>query len=423
MKKCTLVFLSILVAAFFFPGCSEPGVTPGSSEYTISGKVIDSVTGDEVSDAKVGFGTNILTTDASGNYSFKVAANTAITGNFYVSKGTDYDFSVFSGLDLTPTSDLTYNLKIDPVDTSAYTTHTISGQIYLSGGVEIGDGSVDILIINENGGGDYYGAGYDFTGGTGYSIDTKTFGANCVLYISVDDGTNVFSYYIDGVDLSGATVTIDFTQPSSGFSTIAVTGIDGDEFSGSMVYSDSIYLYQVGGTLSGTTANVEIYNPEGKSFVWNTTTYQLNSPGAGDMTANFEDSTLSVPGTDVTLPVPSLAAPAEAVLGSSVSYNAGTLSFTGSADLFSISLYATEVGVGGYIMSPTSSVDLPNDIVAILTSISDGYNNWYASVVSLNTSVSFGLDIFLETRSESPLPGLEYVAVQSATPDSGVLFP
>ncbi|MCK5198958.1 MAG: hypothetical protein KAR21_11435, partial [Spirochaetales bacterium] len=279
----------------------------------------------------------------------------------------------------------------------------------------------DITIINENGGGDSYSSIY--TTGTGYSIDTETFGASCILYIYVDDGTNVFNYYIDGVDLSADTVSLDLTQPSTGYSTVTVTGIDGDEFSGIMVYSDSIYMYQVGDTLSGATADVPIYNQGSKSFVWTTTTSQPDTPAAGDMTANFEDSTLSVPGTAVTLPVPSLAAPTEVVLGSGISYNAGTLSFTGSADLYSISLYPIEMGISGYIMSPTSSVDLPDDIVVILTSTSDGYTNWYASVTSVNTSVAFGLDLFLETRSESPLPGLEYAMAQSDTPDSAVLIP
>jgi len=427
MKKVLVIISSILVLAVLFIGCSTDG-TSGASEYTISGKVIDSVTGDGVSGAKVGFGTNIMTTDVSGNYSVTVTANEAITGNFYVSKGTDYDFSVYSGINLTPVSDLTYDIKIHPVDNSTYTTHTVSGRVYDNTATEISDFSdVNIEIINENGGRNEFYSSYD-SGTGGYSIDIDTFGTDCILFIEVDDGTNpVYNYYINNIDLSAATVSLDLTQPSSGYSTVTVTGVYGDMFMGVMAYSDSISFAQVYGLIDvSTTEDVEIYNPDGKSFFWAAMIGQMDTPAAGDTTVNYAFSTVSAPGAAVTLPVPTLSAPTEAILGTSVSYSAGTLSFTGSADFYSISLVPDEGWVYGNILSPTISVDLPADIVTIITSESDSYTSWDADITPVNTSSNFSLsiDLFLSTQSSNGIiPDIEYAMIWGAAPESVDLIP
>ena len=428
MKKSLLIFFSIMVLAVFFTGCSSdsvPGTIPGASEYTISGKVIDSVTGGAVQGAKVGFGPNIMTTDASGNYSVIVAANEAITGNFYVSKGLDYEFSVYSGLNLTPVADLTYSIKIEPIDISGYITHIVSGQIYLSNNTtEIESCSISINIINENGeNNDFQSVPY--TKGTGYSIETETFGSNCILSVRVDDGTNpVFKYYIDNLDLSDAPVSLDLTKPSSGFSTVTVTGVDGSMFYGVMEYSDSKYISQSSGSFSGTTnADVQIYNPAGKNLLWTAMTSEADVPSPGDSRSKIRFSTLAVPGTAVILPVFSLTAPTEAVLGSSISYSAGTLFFTGSADMFTIFLEPEEDGLYGYIKTTTNCVNLPVDIAAILTSDSDGYTSWDADVTPINISSSLSMDIFTKMGSSGMMPGIEYASISGASSKSTDLIP
>ena len=114
MKNFLVVVFSIMTLFVFLTGCSNgSGAASTATEYIISGTVADSVTGDAVPGAKVGIGPNILTTDSNGYYSVSVPANQAITGNFYVSKGTDYNFYLYSGINFTPISDLTFNIKID----------------------------------------------------------------------------------------------------------------------------------------------------------------------------------------------------------------------------------------------------------------------------------------------------------------------
>jgi len=343
--------------------------------------------------------------------------NTEITGNFYVSKGTEYYFNVFSGSDLTMTADVSYDITINPVDTSTYTTHTVSGQIFLSNGVtEIEDSSVNISIFTENGGSkDFPNA--EYTKGTGYSIVTETFGSSCVLFIEVNDHVNpAYSYYIDDIDLSASIVTLDLTKPSTGFSTVSVTGVVNSMFTGTMIYSDSISFDQIlNYSLPGiTNRDVQIYNPYSKSFFWTTSLTLSDAPGAGDSTIKLSVTTPSVPGSAVTLAVPSLAGPTEAVLGTSIVYSTGSLSFAGSADMYMVTLMPNEVGeISGNVMSSMVSYDLPDDIVTILTSTSDSYTSWDANIIPMNYSYSFDFNAFINFQGFSS--GFEMVVIMGAS--------
>jgi len=350
--------------------------------------------------------------------------NTEITGNFYVSKGTEYNFRVFSSLDLTVISDFSYNIKIDPVDTSAYTKYTVTGQVFLSDTTtEIESSSITINIFNENGGYNEF-QNITYTKGIGYSLDTQTFGSSCVLFIEVNDHTNpAYSYYIKDIDLSASTVTLDFTEPSTGFSTVSVSGVVNSTFHGTMIYSDSIYIVQIiNYSLPAiTTRDVQIYNPENKSFFWTANVIQQNTPDTDDITTQIKISAAFIPESSVTLPVPSLIAPTEAVFGTSISYLEETLSFAGSADIFLITMISDEGDFSGSITSLTISVDLPDDIVAILTSSSDSYTSWDADIIPMNTSPGFDTDFYF--NSQGYIPEVEYAAVIGAARTSTDLIP
>ncbi len=398
MKKSLLFIMSVMVLSLLLISCPDPGSGTGSATVTISGIVTDSYTGLPVSGVKIGFGPYTATTDAAGNYSIEAVENEVITGNFYISRGIEYIFEVFNGIDITPVSDLVYDRTIEGDLISSYTLKTISGRIFQSDGTtEIADNSsYSITIINENGGKSHYMDFYDSASG-GYSLDTATFGTNCTLFIEADD-TTPFNYYIENIDLSAASVTLDLTKPSTGFSTVTVTGIDGDSFNGSMKYSETIYFNQVYDSLSGTTtANVEIYNPDGKPFVWSTSTSQLDTPSAGDYTSKNISSSPAVPGTAVTLPVPTLAGASQAVDGTAVNYLSGELSFTGSADtdMYWMMLGPDSGATGGNIYSLTTSVSLPADILDIVTSTTDSSSSWDFTFISLNTDPVFDFDAFI----------------------------
>jgi len=393
---------------------------------TISGKVTDFVTGVGVPGAKVGFGSNIATTNVNGDYSVLVVENEEILGNFYFCKGAEYNFSILGGFSLTPVSDLVYNIEMDPVDIGGYPTHAVSGFIYLSDGVtEISSGSIDITIINEKSGiKDYINIAY--TNGTGYSLDTVTFGNNCVLFIEVDDGTHpIFNYYIDNIDLSSVNTTLNLTQPSTGYSTVNVTGVDGSYVMGIMEYSNSVSFIQVNTYLFGiTNKDVQIYNPGGENFYWSTVVYQSDYPAMNDFLYNLKLSTPSVPGPSVTLPVSSLTAPAQVVQGSSIAYSSGTLSFSGSADMFQILLTPVESGLHGDIKTNTISVDIPSDIIVILESSIDSYTNWSAEINSINISSFSDLDFYLSTLYDSyPPPDLDYALVGGDNSERTNLIP
>ncbi len=194
---------------------------------------------------------------------------------------------------------------------------------------------------------------------------------------------------------------------------------------GIMEYSNSVSFTQVNTYLSGTSnIDVQIYNPDSKNFYWSTLVYQSHFPEIDDYTYNMKLSTPSVPGSAVTLPVPFLTAPTQAVLGTSIFYSGGILSFFGSADMFQITLDPEEGGLFGQIYTTTVSVDLPADIAVILESTIDPYSNWSADVLSMNISSIFDLDFYLSTLyNDYPPPEFDYATVGGANSEKIDLIP
>lgn len=72
----------------------------------------------------------------------------------------------------------------------------------------------------------------------------------------------------------------------------------------------------------------------------------------------------------------------------------------------------------------TISVDLPADIVAILTAASDGYTSWDADISPINTSSGFNIDLYLATQSsDGILSRLEYAMISGSASESINLIP
>ena len=150
---------------------------------------------------------------------------------------------------------------------------------------------------------------------------------------------------------------------------------------------------------------------------------QSDTPTSGYTTFNYVNSAPLVPGTDVTLLNPTLTASAEVVPGTSISYSAGTLSFTGSADYYFISLQPDANG-RGIIISPTVSVDFPADIDAIITSTSDSCKNWDVNITPANFSSGISIDLFIAFYAANGyFPESEYVVVYGAASTSEDLIP
>ncbi len=390
-KIAILGFLIITGFAVLSTGCNDPQ-SPIDDSLIITTIVRDSVTGLPLSEAEVGFGQNTGLTDAKGEYSFKIKPGESISGSFYASKGTKYDFHVIDGIDIEPSSSLTYEISLTPL---AAVGHQLSGKIYENDGTtEISDGTtVDFVIYNENGGSYTAEATYS----SGYVIDTPTFGTSCFISLVIDDGTSVYSYYEESVDLSSVTVGHDFVKPSTGFSTITVNGTDGDSFSGNIMYSDSITIEQVSGDLSGAdSADIDIYNPDSKEFFWSNMITEIDSPASGDVTISYAMTSPSVPGSSIELPTAgAVTAPVATV--SDITYNNGVLSFSGDAETYMIQLFPDEGGLSGDIYSSKTDITLPEGIQNILSSNSDGYTNWDIQVFSINATIDFEFDTILES--------------------------
>ncbi|NOY08994.1 MAG: hypothetical protein GXP33_09145 [Spirochaetes bacterium] len=238
---------------------------------TFSGKVIDSVTGTGIAGVQVEFGSSKTSTDSSGKFSMTVSQQTETLGIYKVEQPIKYISKLFGNVTINPGDSQNKTIILDPNDTGSYETHNLSGNIYLSGGTEISDGSfVDLYIYNSNKGISYLSATYSSESG-GYSVDSATFGPDCLIAVFVYDPSHslLFSYYVKGIDFS-TDITENFTQPLTGYTDVSVTnGQDNDTYScyldtptyGYVRTSDSI-------TYSGSSNVVSIYNPDSYNFFW-----------------------------------------------------------------------------------------------------------------------------------------------------------
>ena len=339
MERKKLAFLVIALAVLtLILGCPSPDGNSETLTNTISGKVIDLITGNGISGAKVLFGSYMGITDTNGNYTISVGD--LVTGNFAVYKGVEYSFIFFEGMtSIDPSANPTYNLYMMPLDTSTYTTVTLSGKIYDDGGTEIlDDYRVELFIFNSSGGGTSGGEiFYDKTGGTGYTIDTMTNVSNCFVSVKIKGNDEIpipgFSFFLQNQDLSASISNYDLTQPSTGYTDVTINGVDGDYFTADLLVPGYLPVqFYVEGELSGASSTiVPIYNPDNYPLIWINSVYLPDDPGTNDEKAKMSMSAETAFTSSVNLPLKltEVGPTATVNAANTANWNGNTLSFTG----------------------------------------------------------------------------------------------
>jgi len=298
----TLVFL----ISVFLTACPTPGGGGTGTSHTLSGKVLDSDSGQPVAGAKVGFANYpAVTTAGDGSFSIDLGTGTGtVTGDFYVYGGAT-QIAYFAGCscDKGVDTNLTlYNTHLGP-----NTTHTITGRIYErqtnpAVDTEIATGSkFTFCVFNTNGGRGGSGVSqYTYDQTSGYSIDTPAFGSDCLITAKVGPGG--FNVVVKA-DLSASSTQINLSQDLAHTTTVTVNG-DAVGNSGhlSLVSPYGTFTAADVDFKSSPSASMSVTNPYGYPGVWTQMKKIQDYPSAGYDKRFFRISNIAPIGTSVTLP-------------------------------------------------------------------------------------------------------------------------
>jgi hypothetical protein len=398
-------------------GCSPPSGSSGGGR--ISGRVFDSVTGKGIPGATVIFGGYSDTTDALGGYTIEVekSVNT-VSGVFAAFKGLDYAFRVCSGISVDPTTDPLYDIGMYPINSTGYDETVLSGKIYNNMNEQVGDGaSLTLFIVNEDGGCTWVsGISYDYSGGTGYSAATPTFGSDCLVIVRVEDGGDVFQFYLTHQDLTVDQTDYDLAEPASGYTSVTVSGTQGTTFQGHLVAwpNGMVFAYAAGDLSSSSQATFDLYNPSDFPMMWWTLTSEMNVPGPGDLTVGMHAQEIAFSDT-ISLPAPpAFAGPAGTVDGATAAWDGSTISFhpVDGADGYQIVLQ-DNAGCFGAIWLPSSgSITLPSLLVSTVLELGTGWDMtvWPSASPDFDPQDLLGQVIYSD-MSEGGVPFTEFEAV------------
>ena len=395
--------------------------------YSISGKVTDRVTGAPISGASLRYGEHSLATDSQGNYAvnFREVVTSSlgskdailipgvqnVTGIFSVHKGLSYMFVLADGINIDPTTNPVYNIRLLPMDPSEYQEVIITGRAYDSSGNEIGTNSrINFIIVNELGGvSKVESSAYDSSDG-GYSVSTKTFGFDCFIHVSYGGK----SFYVQNKDLSGQTTVIDLVIPqASSFTSVTISGSESSSYECVLMVPNYLPIPKYGfatiggGSTQGTTS---IYNPDGYPLLWvqkTSATVDEIDIQTGVMSDLWQFSPTA------TMPVlPTRTGPDTSVDAVTATYSNGVFSFTGvnSANLYAAVL-AEGAGSYGYILSSGESIDFPAEFIS---SVITAGSVWH--LITLQAmSISVGVDPMSFVPCADPptapiFPSWDYIA-------------
>jgi hypothetical protein len=397
-----LSFVSLI--SFFLAGCPAPGGDGGITTY--SGTVIDFVTGQPVPGATVAFGAYSATSASDGTFSINFGQQTGtLAGDFSV-YATGYQFFYASSVTLNAASNLKQTLRLTSL--AAYTTtHTVSGKIFKpDGATEASNQQVRIMFFNASGG--FSDNTFNYVSG-GYSIQTPTFGADCLVGIIAESDN--FVAMKDKVDLSGlSTTSVNLTQPPSPTS-VTVNGTSGNAC---MLTLSSPYGYVPGipdGTpLTASSITVQVTNPYNYQGYWGQESSSSNSPTAGNQTDCISTSGLAAITSSVTLPSLPSGGPTSVPSASPLSYSSGTLSL---ASVAGANGYGFQITGYGQISSTSAAVSLPSWMKSLLSGKSIP-----VSVQPQYTSLSFDLSFagnLTGVWGHTLLPNFQFVVVHPST--------
>ena len=180
-----LAVLTALVGCDCFGSEPEPQIT-----HKVVGVVRDVYTGQVVSGVMIGIHSHSATSAADGSFSIDLGTRDGVeTGEVRIIAA-NYQSLYSASVQVDSGKDAEVDLFLQPCSSSTYPSHSLTGHVYelqtsLSVPTEIPDGSsIRFTILNEQGGSN--GLRFPITVSSysqaaGYTINTKTFGSNCII--------------------------------------------------------------------------------------------------------------------------------------------------------------------------------------------------------------------------------------------------
>lgn len=377
------VVVALSVIALVLSSCVNPGTTNTSTQHTVTGVVTDTVTGLGISGATVVLGKYTAKTDSAGKYTISLdTGSTSVTGNFAVSAGTAYGFALVQNTSLDASSpSTTLNFRLIPSSMPAGVT--ISGKVTDSNGNDLSNvGTVNLEIVNQNGGASMSGS-VNYSGtGTGYALTSYTTGSSCLVIATVTytDTTPPSVFYLTNVNLSGVSpITLNLPVPTIATPVTVTTSYTTDnQVQLAFVVPGYGMVPAASFTPTSSPMTISISDPAGYELQWVQTMSVIGSTAGSVQTVVAAPQALktAVNLSDFTLSPPSSYDDAK----TQGSYTNGTLTFSASTDpsvtahfvLLGPQLGLTKdttgqpAGLTGVLWLTGSSVTLPSSIQSVI---------------------------------------------------------
>jgi hypothetical protein len=375
-RKFLIVLLTIVLPVallLIFTTCDNGG----KGAQMLTGVVRDSVTGEPVAGVEVTFGSSSVTTGSDGAYSFVLGDSSGTVIRSWGTHKDGYEYRYWEEVAVDASQGTTVQVHIDRsgLNTANYSyadlgylTRKINITVKDSGGTEIPTSwNVFVGVFNSNGGSSgQYLFGY-VNGGTN-TLDTPTFGSDCLVVAAVKDNTDALQFvaWARQVDLSAATTPLTLTATTGTSVNITADAVDN---MGMLTFWTPYGWVGVGEganewMFTSSTLSATIYNPYGYDGFWAQMKEDISDPNYDKML--FSSSAVSPIGTSVTLPaLDATVGPNAGYVGFSVSYNAstGVLSFPPISGTWGYAIEIREPVTGGYrrhsIVSTSTSIALP----------------------------------------------------------------
>ncbi len=352
----------ILLALWLLLAGCPAATPPAAAKHTFSGQVFDALNGRPVYGAVVSYGSFDATSGADGSFTMELGEETGSMSASLSVRADGYFFTYFVSVTMNAGSDPHETIQLQPVDATAYVSHTLSGRIYDSTPTEIANTTpLTFTVLNSGGGMNTFSTTYS----GGYSITVRAFGSDCLVAVLVG-GASPFFVMSRQVDLSAASTTLNFTEDLAATTNVDVTGSQAGNKAQLTFATPYGRVPASVITLSGAASDpYAVTNPYGYQGTWQQTQVgAVDVPATGYRIVFTSTSPAAAIGPSETLPAVNLSlAPTAAPVVITLAYSAGTLSMTSvaSANLYVFILVnQSTTALVGMILSPSETVSLPS---------------------------------------------------------------
>ncbi|MCX7024319.1 MAG: carboxypeptidase-like regulatory domain-containing protein [Spirochaetes bacterium] len=339
-----------------FSSCPDPG-SDAPESFTIGGQVRDGITGSGIPSAFVQIADRVTLTDADGDFRFTYADDATVTGKIFANKGLLYAFWGVQEVSLNPAANPRYNIYLDPQDFASNPAKTVTVVFQFVKGANphlygFCTNALEGRYMTED-------------LGAAASFQTYTYGSDCIVALKYSDDshtTPIMQYY--RLDLS-SDINIDLADESD--DTVTVNGLLDDLFSAELDLGPfhNIPDYASGGIASGTSVDIQVYNPDDHPIIWKNVVLAADSPVADFTSFMMHLGKSTAHGASVQLPAAPTTAPTETVDIDSDGWDqaTGTISFNSPAgSTFCVLEFTDNDGRRGYVFSSLPQVDFSGNL-------------------------------------------------------------